>query len=104
MCAAVLGDHGEHPLRQVAEIVGQVPVDAPHHGAVGKIAGGGASYGHSLIINPWGEVLADGGDQAGVINAVIDLDEVGIARERIPSLRHDRPFGITEGVETKDTQ
>ena len=72
--------------------------------AVGKIAGGGASYGHSLIINPWGEVLADGGDQAGVINAVIDLDEVGVARERIPSLRHDRPFGITEGVETKDTQ
>ena len=72
--------------------------------AIGKVDGGGASYGHSLIINPWGEILADGGDQAGVINAVINLDEVGIARQRIPSLRHDKYFGITEGVEIKVTQ
>jgi hypothetical protein len=35
---------------------------------------------------------------------VIDLDEVGIARQRIPSLRHDKSFGITQGVGTKAAQ
>ena len=72
--------------------------------AIGKIDGGGASYGHSLIINPWGEILADGGDQAGVIHAVINLDEIGIARQRIPSLRHDKSFDMTDGVDIKATQ
>jgi len=67
--------------------------------AIGKIDGGGASYGHSLIINPWGEVLADGRDQAGVISAAIDLEEVLAARERIPSLSHDRSFEVVEETE-----
>jgi len=58
----------------------------------------GASYGHSLIINPWGEVLADGRDQAGVISAAIDLEEVLMARGRIPSLNHDRSFEMAEGT------
>ena len=60
--------------------------------AIGEVTGGGASYGHSLIINPWGEILADGGDQVGVVSAVIDLNEVATARQRIPSLSHDRSF------------
>ena len=53
---------------------------------------GRETYGHSLIISPWGEVLADGGIQPGISLADIDLDEVVKARSRIPSLRHDRPF------------
>jgi predicted amidohydrolase len=50
------------------------------------------SYGHSLIVNPWGEVLADGGAEPGVIFADIDLTEVENARGRIPSLQNERPF------------
>jgi len=51
-----------------------------------------------LIINPWGEILADGGDQVGVVSAVIDLDEVATARQRIPSLSHDRSFTLKKGA------
>lgn len=51
---------------------------------------GRQSYGHSLIVAPWGEVLADGGEEVGVIAAEIDLARVQEAREAIPALRHDR--------------
>ena len=60
--------------------------------SVGPVPGGGEAYGHSLIIDPWGEVLADGGTGHGVVSAVIDLDKVDQARGRIPSLTHDREF------------
>lgn len=60
--------------------------------AVGSVIGGGEAYGHSLIVNPWGEVIADAGAWRGVVDATIDLAEVASARGKIPSLRHDRPF------------
>ncbi|MDG2403807.1 MAG: carbon-nitrogen hydrolase family protein [Paracoccaceae bacterium] len=60
--------------------------------AVGLVEGGGEAYGHSLIINPWGEVVADAGGQRGVVHATIDLDEVVAARGKIPSLQHDKPY------------
>jgi len=60
--------------------------------SVGPVPGGGEAFGHSLIIDPWGEVLADGGAEHGVVSAVIDLDKVAQARGRIPSLTHDRAF------------
>ena len=60
--------------------------------AVGPIEGGGESYGHSLVVSPWGEVLADGGTIPGVVHARIDLGQVEAAAARIPSLAHDRPF------------
>ena len=63
--------------------------------AIGSVPGGGASYGHSLIVDPWGAILADGGETPGVICADIDLDQVQSARSRIPSLTHDRRFSIT---------
>ena len=56
----------------------------------GTHANGRETYGHSLIVNPWGEVLADGGEEVGVISATIDPEEVQAARQRIPSLGHDR--------------
>ncbi|MCY4547886.1 MAG: carbon-nitrogen hydrolase family protein [Defluviicoccus sp.] len=59
----------------------------------GEIEGGGACFGHSLIVDPWGEVLADGGDGEGVIMAEIDPARVAAARHAIPALDHDRPFG-----------
>ncbi len=60
--------------------------------AIGPIPGGGESYGHSLVINPWGDVIADGGTLPGVVQARIDLDMVAQTAARIPSLSHDRPF------------
>jgi predicted amidohydrolase len=50
------------------------------------------TWGHSMVVAPWGEVLADGGTDVGVILAEIDLAEVARARQRIPSLTHDRDF------------
>jgi predicted amidohydrolase len=53
---------------------------------------GRRTYGHSLIVAPWGEVLADAGEAPGVITAEIDLAKVEEARGMVPSLRHDREF------------
>jgi predicted amidohydrolase len=53
---------------------------------------GRRTYGHSLAIAPWGEVLADAGTDAGVTLFDIDLGRVDIARARVPSLSHDREF------------
>lgn len=50
------------------------------------------TYGHSLAISPWGEVLADGGETEGVTFVDLDLNDVAQARARIPSLTHDREF------------
>jgi len=44
------------------------------------------TWGHSLVISPWGEVIADGGDAPGVVSAILDLDEIAGARQRVPSL------------------
>ena len=50
------------------------------------------TYGHSLAVAPWGEVLADGGTEPGVTLVDLDLTEVARARARVPSLSHDRGF------------
>jgi predicted amidohydrolase len=55
-------------------------------------AGGLRSWGHSLIVDPWGEVLADGGEDVGFITADIDPARVETARNMIPALQHDRRF------------
>jgi deaminated glutathione amidase len=53
-----------------------------------------ARYGHSLIVDPWGEVLADGGEDEGVIAVELDHTRVAEARRMIPALRHDRVFEV----------
>lgn len=50
------------------------------------------TYGHSLVVSPWGEVLADGGSEPGLLLVDLDLDAVDKARSRVPSLFHDRDF------------
>jgi predicted amidohydrolase len=50
------------------------------------------TYGHSMVIAPWGEVLADGGTDPGIVIADLNLSQVAEARRRIPALTHDRPF------------
>jgi predicted amidohydrolase len=63
----------------------------------GEHAEGRKTYGHSLIVAPWGEVLADAGEGVGVIAAEIDLDKAAEARRMVPSLRHDRRFAPPQG-------
>ncbi len=62
----------------------------------GVHAGGRATYGHSLIVDPWGRILADGGEERGVVVAEVDPAAVSRARGMIPALRHDRPFDRPE--------
>jgi len=50
------------------------------------------TYGHSLAVDPWGTVLADAGEDIGITLVDLDLEAVGRARGRVPSLGHDRPF------------
>ncbi len=57
---------------------------------------GRQTYGHSLIVDPWGRVLADVGTDTGVTLAHIDLSLVDEARARIPTLKHAKPFTFYE--------
>jgi predicted amidohydrolase len=62
----------------------------------GKHENGRETFGHSLVVDPWGRILAEGGTEQGVILAVIDPAEVTTARARIPSLQHGRRFEVIE--------
>jgi len=60
----------------------------------GEHENGRKTYGHSLIVDPWGKVLADGGIDTGFVTADIDPAKVAEARGRVPSLEHDREFSL----------
>jgi predicted amidohydrolase len=62
----------------------------------GKHENGRETYGHSLVVDPWGRVLAEGGTEPGVVMAQIDPSEAVAARSRIPSLHHGRRFELVE--------
>jgi len=62
----------------------------------GKHENGRETFGHSLIVDPWGRILSEGGSEPGVVMAEIDLAAVAKARARIPSLQHGRRFEIVE--------
>lgn len=62
----------------------------------GEHPGKRSTYGHSLVVDPWGEVLADGGEAPGVVYAELDLARVEKVRGLLPSLGHDRPFAPPE--------
>ena len=79
------GEAHWHVLNRARAIENGAFVVAPC--AIGPVDGGGESYGHSLIIDPWGKVLADGGSKPGVVQAVIDLDAVAQTRTKIPNLK-----------------
>ena len=55
---------------------------------------GRETYGHSIIVDPWGRVLAEGGTEPGLIMAEINVGLVAEARARIPALQHARPFAV----------
>ena len=60
---------------------------------------GRQTYGHSLIVAPWGEVLADAGEEVGFVMADLDLGRVAEARRAVPSLRHDRTIAPPEPLD-----
>jgi deaminated glutathione amidase len=60
----------------------------------GRHASGRETYGHSLVVDPWGGIMAEAEAQPGVILADIDADRASEARARIPTLRHQRPITV----------
>lgn len=58
----------------------------------GEHAGNRQTFGHALIVSPWGTVLGDGGESPGYVIARIDPYDVAEARRKVPALTHDRPY------------
>ncbi|MCS6986356.1 MAG: carbon-nitrogen hydrolase family protein [Sphingomonadaceae bacterium] len=64
----------------------------------GRHADGRETFGHALVVDPWGEVLLDMGEAPGEALVVLDLDRVAEVRRRIPALAHARPFTAPAGL------
>jgi predicted amidohydrolase len=79
-----------HVLVRARAIENACFVMAPAQG--GEHSNGRRTYGHSLIVGPWGEIIAEGDTEPGIVAAEIDLGEIGAARSRVPALSHDRPY------------
>jgi len=88
------GEAHWHVLNRARAIENTCYVFAAAQG--GSHENGRDTFGHSLIVDPWGRVLAEGGVDPAVVMADIDLAAVAIARGRIPSLQHGRRFEIVE--------
>lgn len=89
----VTGEAHWHVLTRARAIETGCFVLAPAQG--GQHEDGRQTYGHSLIISPWGEILAEAsGDAPGIILADLDLNEVPKARARIPALHNDQDIKV----------
>lgn len=84
-----------HVLNRARAIETGCFVIAPAQG--GRHEDGRETFGHSMIVSPWGEVIDElAGDEPGILMATIDLAEVAAARARIPSLGNDRNSPLRE--------
>ncbi len=81
-----------HVLQRARAIETGCFVIAPAQG--GKHENGRHTFGHSVIVDPWGNIIAEAGDAPGVIVADIDPNKVAEARSRVPALTHDREFKL----------
>src|ERR1700704_4828593 len=86
------GEAHWHVLRRRRAIENTCYVLAAAQG--GKHENGRETFGHSLVVDPWGRVIAEGGTEPGVVMAEIDLADITTARARIPSLQHGRRFEV----------
>ncbi|NOZ41698.1 MAG: carbon-nitrogen hydrolase family protein [Alphaproteobacteria bacterium] len=95
---AVTGKAHWHILLRARAIENGSFVMAPAQTGSHISAGGGIrkTYGHSLFVDPWGNIIDDGGVDVGITMAEIDVNLVNKARLRIPSLTHDLPFGLED--------
>jgi deaminated glutathione amidase len=87
-----------HTLLRARAIECQCYVFAAAQG--GKHENGRETFGHSLVISPWGEVLAEADVQPAVTFADVELQRLDDVRRQVPSLRHDRPFDVVYAVDT----
>jgi deaminated glutathione amidase len=90
------GEAHWHVLVRARAIENGCFVFAPAQG--GTHENGRETFGHSLIVSPWGEILAEAGTEPGVIYADVDPAAVDQARQRIPSLQHDRVFSVRDAA------
>ena len=60
----------------------------------GQHEDGRTTYGHSLVVNPWGEVIAEKPEGIGILMTELDLSQVQQARAKLPSLQHTRPYQL----------
>ncbi len=81
-----------HVLQRARAIETGCFVIAPAQG--GKHENGRHTFGHSVIVDPWGNIVAEAGDSPTVIVADIDPNKVAEARSRVPALTHDREFKL----------
>ena len=81
-----------HTLLRARAIESQAYVFAAAQG--GRHENGRETFGHSLVVSPWGEVLAEGDVQPAVTFADVELQRLEDVRLRVPSLKHDRPFDV----------
>lgn len=95
----ITGEAHWHTLLRARAIEAQCFVFAAAQG--GRHENGRETFGHSLIISPWGQVLADAGTGPGVIVANIDLGILDDVRRRLPSLTHDRPFALVRTTDER---
>lgn len=85
--------HWHSLLRARAIETGCYVLAAAQTGTHGAMQGKARStYGHTLAVSPWGEILVDGGIESGISYVDLSLKEVDKARARIPALSHDREF------------
>ena len=70
-----------------------------HAASLGKIR---STYGHSMVVDPWGKVLLDAGTEPGVFLVDLELDRVEAARKRIPSLSHDRDYQVNKDAQPRN--
>ncbi len=85
---------GWHVLNRARAMENGCFVLAPAQCGTHEGANGRQTYGHSLIIDSWGTILAEAGDAPGVIVAEIDTAKVAETRTVMPSLRHDRDYAV----------
>lgn len=89
----VTGEAHWHTLLRARAIETGAFVLAPAQ--TGQHEDGRQTFGHSLIVSPWGEMIAERSEDApGILTATLDLSQVAQARNRIPSLRHDREISV----------
>jgi predicted amidohydrolase len=92
----VTGEAHWHVLLRARAIETGSYVFAPAQ--TGTHPGDRRTFGHALIVDPWGEVVADGGVEPGIIVAEIETEFVDTVRRKMPSLGHDRPFSAVGGL------
>jgi predicted amidohydrolase len=84
-----------HTLLRARAIENECFILAP--AMCGDHSGNRQSYGHTLVVDPWGEIIGEGGESPEIVYAEIDPRRVAKVRGMIPSLEHDRPFAPPSG-------